>query len=130
MNQQELIFVYNADSGRWSGYLDMAHKIFSPKTYPCKLCDITHNVFSAKPQWTAFVETIPVKTTFLHKDEWEKEYQGLEEKLPAIFLREGKLIQPFLDANTLNSMKLEDLMGYIERKLKPVDKENVLPKIK
>ena len=33
----KLIFVYNANSGKLSAALDIAHKIISPSTYQCRL---------------------------------------------------------------------------------------------
>ena len=41
----ENYFVYNADGDVFSLVGDFAHKIFSPKTYNCNLCAITHGNF-------------------------------------------------------------------------------------
>jgi hypothetical protein len=71
---KKLIFVYNADSGKWNAYLDMAHKIFSPSTYPCSLCDITYGVFKIRPEWDEFVQKSPIPFDFLHKDEFLAAY--------------------------------------------------------
>ncbi len=67
---KKLLFVYNADSGKWNAYLDMAHKIFSPSTYPCSLCDITYGIFKIRPEWDNFVQNAPIPFEFLHKDEF------------------------------------------------------------
>lgn len=75
----KLIFVYNANAGKINSLLDSAHKLISPGTYDCKLCELTHGVFKEDVDWIRFRES--VKTTnpnlqleFLHKDEFEKQY--------------------------------------------------------
>jgi hypothetical protein len=45
MKTKSLLFVYNADSGVFNLVTDIAHKIFSPQTYACQLCCITHGNF-------------------------------------------------------------------------------------
>jgi hypothetical protein len=70
----KLVFVYNANSGKLNGYLDIAHKIFSPQTYPCSLCDITHGVFKEHEKWKNFRQNVKTPMEFLHLDEFKKEY--------------------------------------------------------
>jgi hypothetical protein len=83
----ELIFVYNADTGKWNGYMDIMHKIFSPSTYPCSLCAITYGTFSIKEEWEAFKNTLRLPLTFLHKDEWNQKY-NIDGPLPAVYKKE------------------------------------------
>jgi hypothetical protein len=102
---QKLTFVYNADGGRWNGYLDMAHKIFSPATYPCSLCDLTYGIFSIRPEWDDFVRQSPVPFEFLHRDEFHAAHpEWRAEALPVVltwaddhhaevFLSESELAQ-------------------------------------
>ncbi len=75
----KLIFVYNANAGKINSLLNGAHKLISPGTYDCKLCELTYGVFKEDVDWIRFRES--VKTTnpnlqleFLHKDEFEKQY--------------------------------------------------------
>jgi hypothetical protein len=77
----KLIFVYNANSGKINGYMDMAHKIVSPSTYQCRLCDLTYGVFKENVEWARFRESIKNLNTvrdleFLHIDEFEKNYKS------------------------------------------------------
>jgi hypothetical protein len=77
----KLIFVYNARSGRLNNWLDTAHKVISPTTYTCRLCDLTYDVLKEKEEWLRFRESEldkspGHKTEFLHKDEFEKEYRS------------------------------------------------------
>jgi len=36
-----LLFVYNADTGRFNRLADAAHKVLSPQAYQCVLCKVT-----------------------------------------------------------------------------------------
>ena len=116
---KELIFVYNADSGRWNTYMDILHKIVSPKTYPCKLCDITHGVFKVHQEWDDFIKQIPLPMQFLHKDEWEAAY-SFRAPLPAIFMKEGEDISVWLSAEGMKDFELKNLMAFIEEELEMV----------
>lgn len=71
---QKLIFVYNANSGVRNAILDSMHKVLSPSTYNCNLCDITFGLVGEKANWKAFRESYPIDMEFLHKDEYEKVY--------------------------------------------------------
>jgi hypothetical protein len=65
-----LLFVYNADSGLFNTLADIGHKIFSPGTYACDLCALTHGYFSERREWRAFIESLAVPCEFLHRDEF------------------------------------------------------------
>jgi hypothetical protein len=73
----KLLFVYNAKSGRWNGYLDAAHKLLSPATYACKLCALTYGILTENEQWKAFRENSDISMEFLHTDEFTKNYPSL-----------------------------------------------------
>lgn len=71
---KKIIFVYNANSGKVNLYLDILHKIASPSTYPCSLCDLTHGVFKERETWKAFRESSKIDMVFYHKDEFKQEF--------------------------------------------------------
>ncbi|MDT8415090.1 MAG: GTPase [Flavobacteriaceae bacterium] len=73
----KLLFVYNAKSGRWNGYLDAAHKLLSPNTYACKLCALTYGILTENERWKAFREKTDIPMEFLHTDEFAKNYPAL-----------------------------------------------------
>jgi len=64
-----LIFVYNADSGVFNLAADIARKIFSPQTFSCNLCAITHSTFGVRDEWRDYLKTLEVPFEFLHADE-------------------------------------------------------------
>lgn len=84
--ERKLLFVYNADSGLFNTMADIGHKIFSPETYQCDLCALTHGYFHERKAWKDFIETLDVCTEFLHRDEFLKRYPENQENLPAVFV--------------------------------------------
>ncbi len=51
---KEIIFVYNAHSGKLHKLWDAAHKIVSPETYACQLCSLTHGALTMHKEWKVF----------------------------------------------------------------------------
>jgi hypothetical protein len=80
-----LLFVYNADSGLFNTLGDIGHKLFSPSTYPCALCAITHGVLTERAERRAFVESLGVPCEFLHRDQFRNRFPGVAVPLPAVF---------------------------------------------
>lgn len=105
----KLVFVYNADSGRLNNYLDSLHKVVSPSTYDCNLCAITFGAFKENELWKAFRESSSHEMSFLHRDEFSKEFasESSEDlKLPVVYSEEeGKLetLIPKEELDTLDS---------------------------
>ncbi len=85
-----LVFVYNSDSGPISGLLDIGHKILSPDTYQCSLCNLTHDAFAEKEGWKEFRRSVGTPMEFLHRDEFEKKY-GLSQPYPVILIKNGDM---------------------------------------
>jgi len=114
-----LVFVYNADRGFFNMMADISHKVLSPSTYPCNLCGLTHGAFSMRKEWRDFLAKIKPPLTFLHRDEFRKEFK-LEDDLPAIYIKDLRTeeLRPFIDATTLKTLTgLEDLKHMISDKL-------------
>jgi len=114
-----LVFVYNADRGLFNMMADISHKVLSPSTYPCNLCGLTHGAFSMRKEWRDFLAKIKPPLTFLHRDEFRKEFK-LEDDLPAIYIKDLRTeeLRPFIDATTLKTLTgLEDLKHMISDKL-------------
>lgn len=86
----KLIFVYNADSGMVNTVKDIGHKLFSPQTYDCFLCSLTHGTFRENPQWKEFRSKAKNEMEFLHRDEFEEIYSEAME-YPVILKQNGSL---------------------------------------
>ena len=103
----KLVFVYNADSGLFNTVADIAHKVLSPKTYPCQLCALTHSLFSVRDEWTGFLEKLNAECEFLHRDEFEKRHGINGAALPTIFSKEDNKLTVFMSRYEIN--RCEDL---------------------
>jgi hypothetical protein len=105
-----LLFVYNADSGLFNTLTDIAHKIFSPSTYACSLCQITHGNFSMRNEWKDFIESFDIPCEFLHKDEAAALLPGFDD-YPAVFIRKDSGLQLCLsrqqidDCDSIDALK-------------------------
>jgi len=117
----KLIFVYNATSGSVRGYLDSLHKILSPATYDCNLCDITFGVFSEKSKWKKFRKSSTTEMIFLHKDQFLKQYRSKwlpNYEFPIVLSEENDGLHIFITPDELNAFEnSEQLMAKIKERL-------------
>lgn len=88
-----LVFVYNADSGVLNLFKDIAHKLLSPSTYPCSLCDLTYSAIGEKKSWVSFRKKLPVAQEYLHIDEFTQQYVEQKNVEKKITLAEGCTVQ-------------------------------------
>ncbi len=113
-NSIQLIFVYNADSGLFNTVTDIAHKIFSPQTYSCGLCALTHSYFSMRDEWKTFIESLGVNCQFMHRDEFLSEYNTQDYNWPAVFIKKQEMLNVCLGAADINNCTdLEELKTLI-----------------
>lgn len=115
--QSKLLFFYNANSGKINGYLDALHKIVSPKTYACNLCDITYGVFTENKAWKKFRIASKISMEFLHLDEFKKQYAskfGSKFTFPIVLLENRGELELFIATEELNGLKnAEELIQLI-----------------
>ena len=101
--QHRILFVYNADSGPFALLKDYVHKIVSPETYPCSLCQITFDNLGMKRAWRRFVQALPHPAVFLHRDELAAQYPALSDlALPAVILDDDGAIRVLVSAEELD----------------------------
>ena len=122
---RKLIFVYNANTGVVNTWLDIAHKIVSPKTYDCDLCTLTHGNFSEKRIWKTFRNTSLIDMEFHHKDEFLKKYKSKwlpKYTFPIILISDAQGLHPFMmpqDFKEIDSVGV--LIEKIEHFVKQLD---------
>ncbi len=116
-----LLFVYNADTGLFSVMTDYAHKILSPKTYPCNLCAITYGNMGMNKKWKEYIDNLTISIEFLHRDEFLKRYDLKDTQLPAAFIKKGDDIILLIDHSEINGCtSVEELMDLVTMKIKNV----------
>ncbi len=117
-SNSSLLFVYNADTGLFSVVTDYAHKILSPKTYPCNLCAITYGSMGMNKKWEEFIANLSFPVEFLHRDEFVKNYDFKDTQLPAAFLKKGDNITMLITHDEINKCTtIEELMNLVTGKL-------------
>lgn len=118
---EKLIFVYNAFSGSHNAILDTLHKLVSPKSYACNLCEITHGVFSENKTWKKFRQNSEVEMEFLHIDEFQKKYAskfGYKYTFPLVLWEDEGEMGIFISTEELEKMKNEmDLIKLTKERL-------------
>jgi len=115
-SNKAVIFVYNANSGTKNGLLDSAHKIFSPKTYECNLCDLTYGLLSENRKWKAFRKETDMEFVFLHKDDYQKTFKSKFEslyELPVILFQDNYELSLLMSNKELN--EIEEVEVLIEK---------------
>ena len=115
---KKLIFVYNANTGFFNTLTDSAHKIFSPKTYSCNLCKLTHGLTTMKSEWADFIKSLNIELEFLHKNEFQEKFpDNSREELPAVFILEDQKLVLSISAKELNEAKsIDNLKNLIKKK--------------
>ncbi|HEX8189060.1 MAG TPA: hypothetical protein VF586_11955 [Pyrinomonadaceae bacterium] len=113
-----LVFVYNADGGVFNTLADAAHKIFSPRTYACNLCALTHGAVRMRGEWKQFLEGLGRPLEFLHADELASRYGLKGVGLPAIFTKGGGGLKLLAGADSVNACRtLGELEGLVLERL-------------
>lgn len=116
---QKLLFIYNANSGIGNMLLDGAHKILSPSTYECNLCDITFGAFTENKIWKKYREESQHHMEFLHKDEFLEQYAskfGYKFTFPIVLGVSDNDLEIFISTKDLNNLKKpEELISLINK---------------
>ncbi len=116
----KLVFVYNANSGKKNALLDSLHKVFSPATYDCNLCDITFGVVRENSTWKRFRKNSQYPMEFLHRDEFQKTYAskfGYKFEFPIVLAEGEKGLEVLISTQELNGLQTsEALIRLIEER--------------
>lgn len=107
----ELIFIYNANSDALNTVIDFAHKIISPSTYSCDLCNLTHSNFGQRAEWKEFVKKTDINLKFYHIDEFEEEFNKAF-KYPIVLKKTPGQLDTVLNASEIS--KIRDVQDLIE----------------
>lgn len=115
----KLLIVYNAQTGFVNQSFDWLHKVVSPSTYSCSLCQLTHGSFGAKDDWKNFINKQSVEVLFFHKNEFNTEFPSLHLNFPWIgIMQTSGGLETVIDHETLHHTKnVSELIYLIEQKL-------------
>ncbi len=118
-NLRVLLFVYNANSGALNALGDLVHKVISPSTYPCKLCDITYGVTGMRREWSSFIKRADFKSVFTYRDLLPSEYPQIQvDELPAVFLLGDSGVKKVIGAQEFALLEnIPSLISLLESKM-------------
>jgi hypothetical protein len=83
-NKTTLIFAYRAERGIFNALSHTMHRVFSPATYKCRLCQITFSAVGMLHPWKAFLESRPEAKLFYHRKEFTADFPEMTEEPPLI----------------------------------------------
>lgn len=113
---KKLIFVYNANSGFINSLSEYYTKKINPDGYDCNLCKITFPGWSMDKDWKKFIDSLKIKSEFLHKDEFYKKYPDKSKfrDFPCAFIDDGKELKLRVTSKEINKCdsisELKELM--------------------
>jgi hypothetical protein len=109
-----LIFVFSADSGALSAFLDSAKKVLRIKG--CTLCTITHGLAGEKSEWRDCREELGVPIEYVHRDEVSPDLQRVVgNNLPCVVAQAGDELVLLLGPEVLERCRgsVADLKGRL-----------------
>lgn len=119
-NKSTILFIYNANSGIHNAILHSMHKVLSPATYDCNLCDITFGIVSENKTWKKFREASQHEMEFLHKDEFANAYAskyGHKFTFPIVLVEGNQDLEVLISTEELNTLQnAEALIELIKKR--------------
>ena len=113
----KLVFVYNAEKDVLNSILGYAHKVFSPATYPCELCSITHSNLGERKVWKEFRLSQSVKMVFIYRTEFNELF-NISADLPVVISVANGNEKVLLTKNEISKLSdSEELMNEIKLKM-------------
>jgi hypothetical protein len=109
-----LIFVYNANSGKISAFLDSAKKVLMVEG--CALCTITHGVLGERNEWKECQEELGVPVSYYHRNDLSPTLKRVvNERFPCILAQIGTHYMMLLSPEVLERCRgdVRDLKGRI-----------------
>jgi len=115
---KEIIFVYNSAGDPLSLVVGYLHKKVSPDTYQCNLCKLTYGV-TMNQIWKEYIESLQYKITFLHSDEFKKQYKDLADTpLPTAFIKDENEMKVLVSRDEMQQPKnINELIYLMKTKL-------------
>ena len=116
---EKLIFIYNASDDLPSISFDFIHKIISPSTYQCNLCNVTYGNVSMHKEWKEYIESFPLEIEFLYKNNYSQYYKNLKiNEFPVAYKYNGNSYQVFISKKEFDLCHdLDDLIRIMNQKI-------------
>ncbi len=90
LRNMKLLLVYNTHSDPFSTVVDYVHKMFSPSTYKCDLCALTHHHLGERSVWKNFRKSSGVEMEFMYIRQYERKYKERHNYPVVLKVEEGE----------------------------------------
>ena len=71
-----------------------------------------------KKGWKNFIQNLEVETEFLHRDEFEENYEIKDAKYPSAYIQENSDFTLFITQDEMNNVKsLEEMEDLVSKKI-------------
>ena len=99
------MFVYNEDSSPISVVMGFAHRLVSPATYECTLCDLTYDRFTMKGEWRRFLDRLDVPATFHFRNRFKADHpERAGDRFPMIlYIDDAGQLVPLVTADRIEA---------------------------
>jgi hypothetical protein len=125
-SENNLVFIYNADSGILPKMKDYAHKGAADEAGGCNLYAVTHSPIGMKKEWRRFVHGLGIPVRFLSRNEFSSEFGPGSETFPIAFIQSGKDLTPFITTDEIDQCAhLDDLVNLVQQRLIQLRGKNV-----
>lgn len=88
MHPDRIILVYYEGTGLFDAVSGWSHKLLSPATYQCALCQVTFGLTGMLVPWKNYIEMLPFPVKFLHRDEFRAQFPAQATLAPPVILME------------------------------------------
>ena len=125
---EQILFVYNVDLTVSALVSDFLHRLTSPETYPCRLCDLTYDRFTMKRDWKRFTAGLGVPVRFELRDRFHRQFPAhAAVALPAVFhvLSDGSLHKILSAERIGKATTLDELESLVQTTLAKLRKEKI-----
>ena len=103
------------------------HRVFSPATYECRLCQFTFSAVGMLRPWKDFLESRPEAKVFYHRKKFREDFPTVQADLPLILKMDTDDTEPgiLLDrADIENCGDVLELIDKLERLVGAIDDKN------
>lgn len=119
MHPDRIILVYNEGNGLFDAVSGWSHKLLSPATYQCALCQVTFGLTGMLVPWKNYIEMLPFPVKFLHRDEFRRQFPAHGTlSLPVILAEKSGQTDVLLAAEDIRATGgLSGLIGLMQARL-------------
>ena len=117
---RRLVFVYNEDATPGALLMGLVHRLTSPETYPCRLCDLTYGRLLKKSEWRDFVSRLPLPSRFHLRNTFLRKFPSQAAgRFPAVLveMEDGTLVELIAAREIDAARSLDDLKQLVTAKV-------------